>query len=87
MQNARSYENPVDQDILSSLPDITIEDVNKLPQDKKDCVICLSKYENGEKAIIIPCTHLFHSKCIQDWFKSQNTCPICKYKIDRDSIN
>jgi len=82
-----SMDNPVDNDVLTALPEFQIEDVNKLPQEKRDCVVCLTKYENNDKAIILPCTHLFHSDCIKDWFNKQNTCPICKFKIDRNSIN
>ncbi len=82
-----NYDNPVENDLLSSLPEFPIEDINKLPEDKKDCIVCLTKYENKENAIILPCTHFFHKDCIKDWFKRQNTCPICKFAIDRDSIN
>jgi hypothetical protein len=79
-------DHPVEEDILSSLPEIEVEDVSKLPPEKKDCVVCLNKYETKEKVLILPCTHMFHTECIKDWFKSQNTCPICKFKLDRSSL-
>lgn len=80
-------EHPVDEELLNLLPEITIENTEKLPAEKRDCVVCLTKYEINDKVIILPCTHLFHTKCISDWFKTQNTCPICKYKIDSSNIN
>jgi hypothetical protein len=80
-------QNPVQEDILESLPEMTIDDINKLPQEKQDCVICMCKYEKGEKAIIVPCTHIFHTTCIKDWFKTQNSCPICKFKLDGNIMN
>jgi hypothetical protein len=78
--------NPVETEILDLLPEITIEDVSKIPNEKRDCVVCLTKYESNEKAIILPCTHMFHTDCIKSWFKDQNTCPICKIKIDARSM-
>lgn len=86
--NANSIrEHPVNDNILSLLPEIKIEDFNKLPAEKRDCVICLEKYKNEETVIILPCTHIFHTSCIKDWFKTQDTCPICKFKIDGNSVN
>ena len=79
-------EHPVEEDLLSVLPEITIEDLEKLPAEKRDCVVCLCNYEVNDKVLILPCTHIFHTCCIKDWFKSQNTCPICKYKIDRNIL-
>lgn len=83
----RSRENPVEGDILDSLPEMNITDLNKIPEDKKECVVCLCAFELNQKALILPCTHLFHTNCIKDWFKTQNTCPICKFKLDRDTLN
>jgi hypothetical protein len=80
-------ENPVSEDILSELPEFKIEDLNKIPQEKKDCVICMNTFVKNDTAIILPCTHLFHSDCIKNWFKSSNTCPICKFKLDNSTIN
>lgn len=37
--------------------------------------------------MILPCVHIFHSKCIRDWFGSKDTCPICKFKLTPENIN
>ena len=44
-------------------------------------VICLEYFVNGDVLATIPCFHRFHRKCIKEWFKNKNTCPICKTKI------
>ncbi len=80
-------ENPVEEDIINALPEISITDISKIPNEKKNCVVCLSNFELNDKLMILPCTHLFHTNCIKNWFKTNNTCPICKYKLDRNSIN
>lgn len=82
IQQVMNHEHPVSDEIINELPVINIDDPNKLEADKKQCVICLADYQNGEKAIILPCIHLFHSDCIKNWFRTQNTCPICKFKLN-----
>ena len=81
------HEHPTDKQILNQLPETYIEDVNKLDNEKKNCVICLEDFENGDKAVILPCIHLFHNKCIKNWLKTQNCCPICKYKLTAQNMN
>jgi len=45
------------------------------------CVICMSEYTNREKLRRLPCTHDFHSKCIDKWLRSNITCPICRDEV------
>jgi hypothetical protein len=87
LQRMGNHENPTDQDILNELPETEIEDVNKLDQEKRNCIICLEDFKNGDKAIILPCIHLFHTECIKNWLKTQNTCPICKFKLTGENLN
>jgi len=79
--------NPLNENLVSSLPEITITDLSKIPAGKNECVICLTKYELNEKAILLPCTDMFHTECIKNWFKNQNSCPLCKFKINERTIN
>ena len=81
------HQHPTDKHILNELPETKIEDVSKLEQEKKNCVICLEDFKNGDKATILPCIHLFHKNCIKNWLKTQNSCPICKYKLTRSNMN
>ena len=80
-------QHPVPDAIVNELPEITIDSVDKLDGDKKDCTICLNSFKHGDKALILPCIHIFHTDCIKNWFKTQNTCPICKFKMDDNSLN
>ena len=80
-------QHPVPDTIVNELPEITIDSVDKLDGDKKDCTICLNSFKHGDKALILPCIHIFHTDCIKNWFKTQNTCPICKFKINANSLN
>jgi hypothetical protein len=81
------HEHPTDKQILNQLPETYIEDVNKLDNEKKNCVICLEDFKTGDKAVILPCIHMFHNKCIKNWLKTQNSCPICKFKLTAQNMN
>ncbi|XP_041368639.1 uncharacterized protein LOC121382986 isoform X2 [Gigantopelta aegis] len=46
-----------------------------------DCQICLAKFETGEELRILPCTHEYHTACIDEWLKRNATCPVCRNNI------
>lgn len=80
-------DNPTDAAIVSELPETKIDDINKLDNDKKNCVICMEDFKAGDTSTNLPCLHMFHTNCIQSWLKKQNTCPICKFKLTPENIN
>ena len=46
------------------------------------CSICLDDYSDPEiKLNRLPCNHVFHKDCIQEWLKDNDTCPECRMKI------
>lgn len=46
-----------------------------------NCCICLSEIQKGKETILLPCGHMFHSKCCLNWLKENNTCPMCRFEI------
>ena len=53
--------------------------VNKKDLKEKDgklelpsCCICLDEIALGEKTVLLPCGHMFHSDCIITWLKKNN---------------
>ena len=48
------------------------------------CVICMEKYKLDEEVETLPCFHIFHKDCIDQWLKAgKDTCPICKNKVKK----
>ena len=69
----------------------------------ESCIICLEDFKSDEeiKALenkdknafekietsILECGHKFHRKCISDWLKKEENCPICRTKFNIKSDN
>lgn len=51
-------------------------------KDGLECAVCLCEVCEGEKARLLPkCNHGFHVDCIDMWFQSHSTCPLCRNPI------
>ncbi|KAI4894669.1 hypothetical protein NFI96_015584 [Prochilodus magdalenae] len=56
-------------------------DEDELDTDEK-CTICLSMLEDGEDVRRLPCMHLFHQACVDQWLATNKKCPICRVDIE-----
>lgn len=76
----------LDPSILNSLP-ITIFQSKDLKEDScLECAVCLCELEDGEEVRLLPkCNHGFHVECIDMWFHSNSTCPLCRRLIDGET--
>ena len=46
-----------------------------------ECVICLQDMEEGQELIMLPCSHIYHEKCILSWVERKRKCPLCDINI------
>jgi len=46
------------------------------------CVTCLELFKCGKHVVQLKCKHIFHKPCIVPWLDDNNTCPICRAKVD-----
>ncbi|XP_026071143.1 E3 ubiquitin-protein ligase Arkadia-like isoform X4 [Carassius auratus] len=49
---------------------------------EEKCTICLSILEEGEDVRRLPCMHLFHQLCVDQWLLTNKKCPICRVDIE-----
>ena len=87
--NDNIYEIIINESINDN--ELTREEDKKIlvvPQkyDKKlhsslDCIICTDSYIENELVCVLSCNHFFHEKCIEEWIKYKNECPICRTNI------
>lgn len=51
-------------------------------EEKEPCSICLQEYEPGEKVRHLPCQHVFHRDCVDEWLLGESRlCPMCKRSV------
>ncbi|KAL2542225.1 E3 ubiquitin-protein ligase ATL41 [Abeliophyllum distichum] len=85
--HVQSMEPPktgLDPSVMALLPIFVFKQTNGNSSDEMglssmECSVCLSMLEDGEMARTLPnCKHTFHAECIDKWFGSNSTCPICR---------
>ena len=47
--------------------------------ENSECSICLCDFAEGDecRTLPVPCSHTFHSKCIDEWLRLSSACPLC----------
>ncbi|XP_057440703.1 RING-H2 finger protein ATL5-like [Lotus japonicus] len=77
---ASSKEERLDPSVLKSLPTFTHSSATQ--GHLQDCSVCLSEFADGDEGRLLPnCSHSFHSPCIDAWFASHSTCPLCRAPV------
>ncbi|PKA49554.1 RING-H2 finger protein ATL3 [Apostasia shenzhenica] len=73
--DAPATNRGLDSAVLRSLP-VTVY------KQGLECAVCLTELAAGEEARILPkCSHGFHVQCIDMWFHSHSTCPLCRCSV------
>ena len=45
------------------------------------CSICLEDFDDGDRALLLPCKHRFHAQCVGHWFHEHRECPNCRHEV------
>jgi hypothetical protein len=69
------HSRSVSKALVETLPHI---DANE----EGHCSVCLDVILCEQKVTILPCTHRFHSTCVDKWLLIKAICPICKTRIN-----
>mmetsp|Transcript_36724 Transcript_36724/g.96150 ORF Transcript_36724/g.96150 Transcript_36724/m.96150 type:complete len:238 (+) Transcript_36724:244-957(+) len=48
---------------------------------KEECSVCLELVEDTDPYRRLPCKHMFHTECIDEWLGSHVTCPMCNVPL------
>lgn len=51
------------------------------------CTICLTDFVEEEDVRRLPCMHLFHIECVDQWLPTNKRCPICRVDIENKGSN
>ena len=49
------------------------------------CAICVEDFQEGSDVRVLPCDHVFHPKCVDEWLSNHSSlCPLCKLNVSRN---
>ncbi|KAI1280701.1 RING finger protein 11 [Halotydeus destructor] len=64
--------------LIQHLPTGTYDGSKK----NRECVICMNEFLIGDAIRVLPCIHIYHTACIDDWLMRSFTCPSCMEPVD-----
>ncbi|KAG6493497.1 E3 ubiquitin-protein ligase EL5-like [Zingiber officinale] len=72
----------LDAAALAALPTTVYRSADFKEAGGLECAVCLTELSEGETARVLPaCGHGFHLECIDMWFHSHATCPLCRRPV------
>uniref|UniRef100_A0ACD5VQ20 Uncharacterized protein n=1 Tax=Avena sativa TaxID=4498 RepID=A0ACD5VQ20_AVESA len=82
--NSASVGRGASDEQLDELPRWRFKELD-VPRDHEhedqECCICLAQYREKEEVRQLPCTHMFHLKCVDRWLRIISSCPLCKQEL------
>jgi len=81
----RSTEKGASRKQIGALPTQTYVKHRGTNLQGDQCAICLAVFNNKDTIRIMPCDHIHHKKCLDNWLLLQGTCPVCRYDITNES--
>ena len=87
--------NNNNEELINNLPVFKVDEKFMEKSQKEDnknenfekCVVCMEKYKINDDIKTLPCFHIFHKECIEQWLKAgKDTCPICKNKVNNNEL-
>ena len=78
---------PASERAINNLKKIEINKDNIKTFNEETCNVCLDSYVEGQTSIKLDCGHCFHDKCIIQWLKMRNTCPVCRHELESNDPN
>ena len=73
--------------LILEMDEYQYKHIQKYDDSRKEtnCAICLEDFKNTDiiKAFCA-CKHIFHKKCLLNWLKDHDICPLCKHDLNDD---
>ena len=78
LQNQNSPKGATDS-LINTLPVETI--LERLEDGERTCPVCLNDMDVGDEVRNLPCKHIFHKDCVDEWLRVNASCPTCRSSI------
>jgi hypothetical protein len=83
--NQRLRSNATDMNIIPTVVSLIVPYAPALTTET--CSICTEEFgENDQWKQLLPCNHIFHPACIDQWLLNNNTCPNCRVIVNNNPI-
>ncbi|PON85065.1 43kDa postsynaptic protein [Trema orientale] len=74
---------------IEALKEVNIESILGVQDRQHQCSICLEEFsfdhnigdDRAQKLAKMPCSHVYHKNCIEEWLKTSHMCPLCRYAM------
>lgn len=76
IQGIQTYKNDAKAPLIA--PDYDDPYVSDSEDGNETCTICILPIQNGDRIGALECDHKFHVKCLKEWIKRRNVCPLCQ---------
>jgi len=87
VQERLNNRRGLSQQTIDQIQSFKWSEEKKVECGQETCMICLCEFEMEEECRKLPCTHVFHGNCVDEWLRRCTDCPICKANIDRTIRN
>jgi len=82
-QHGERQQTGADDETIEALPTRVFDGSRDEGGDSDGkCQICMEEFAEGDELRTLPCFHLFHSACVDQWLKVNCICPTCRHKIE-----
>ena len=82
-EEARRGSRPIDLDSLLLLEEVIFKDTDDGLVSEPTCAVCLENFLIGSNVTTMPCSHIFHTKCILKWLARNHVCPLCRFELPK----
>ncbi|XP_040986793.1 RING-H2 finger protein ATL2-like [Juglans microcarpa x Juglans regia] len=73
----------LDLSVLKAIPVFLYSSKTHPEKPIPECAVCLCEFEENETGRTLPkCGHSFHIECIDMWFQTHSTCPLCRSPVE-----
>ena len=79
LNNLTEASKGASEALINTIPTTVITE--NLSVEERSCPICLNEMEVGTEVRSLPCNHLYHKDCVDEWLRVNASCPTCRFKI------
>eukprot|EP00039_Didymoeca_costata_P027255 m.17992 g.17992 ORF g.17992 m.17992 type:complete len:176 (-) comp6161_c0_seq2:247-774(-) len=80
--NQAAMSNMVREAQINRLPSTPYTTAMRQSVEAAECTICMEEYLDGQDIRFLPCLHMYHKTCVDDWLMRNFNCPLCGIKLD-----